>query len=99
MRAVALPTGAFVTNRRGYPTLPRAHQELLIDFWRQGVQVLSSLFLGSLHSILEDHSMPDSQHSLFFDTACTAPPSLCILLRGPQAQDKQGRTDQLVVCR
>ena len=48
MRAVVLPTGAFVVNRRGYPTLPRAHQELLIDFWRQGVQVLSSCFAGSL---------------------------------------------------
>ncbi|KAK9834250.1 hypothetical protein WJX81_000077 [Elliptochloris bilobata] len=40
VRAVALPTAAFVANRRGYPTLPRAHQELLIDFWWQGVQVI-----------------------------------------------------------
>ena len=39
MRAVALPTAAFVANRRGYPTLPRAHKDLLVDFWRQGVQV------------------------------------------------------------
>ena len=39
MRGVALPTAAFIANRRGYPTLPKAHQELLIDFWRQGVQV------------------------------------------------------------
>lgn len=39
VRAVALPTAAFVANRRGYPTLPRAHKDLLVDFWRQGVQV------------------------------------------------------------
>lgn len=39
MRALALPTSAFLTNRRGYPTLSRAHQELLLGFWRQGVQV------------------------------------------------------------
>ncbi len=39
MRALVLSTAAFLTNRRGYPTLSKAHQQLLAGFWRQGVQV------------------------------------------------------------
>ena len=39
MRALVLSTAAFLTNRRGYPALTKAHQQLLLSFWRQGVQV------------------------------------------------------------
>lgn len=49
MRALALSTEVFLTNRRGYPTLSKAHQELLTSFWRQGVQVWHSLVQSPLH--------------------------------------------------
>ena len=35
-----VPTSAFMTNRRGYPTLPKRHQEFLGDCFRRGVQVV-----------------------------------------------------------
>lgn len=40
VRALLLPTSAFLTNKRGYPTLSRAHQELLTRFFQMGVQVM-----------------------------------------------------------
>ncbi len=52
VRGVALPTAAFIANRRGYPTLPKAHQELLIDFWRQGVQVCQGHGAEAEHVLL-----------------------------------------------
>lgn len=35
-----VPTSVFITNRRGYPTLSRRHQEFLSDCFRRGVQVV-----------------------------------------------------------
>ncbi len=54
MRALALSTEAFLTNRRGYPTLSKAHQELLTSFWRQGVQVWHSVVQCTLHLVALD---------------------------------------------
>ena len=87
MRAVVLPTGAFLTNRRGFPTLPRAHQELLIDFWRQGVQVLSLHLAGSLRHLFKHQlfrallpalSLSDTAclHALHCIPMCPAPSAL-----------------------
>ena len=39
VKALLLPTAAFLTNKRGYPTLSKAHQELLTRFFQMGVQV------------------------------------------------------------
>ena len=39
VRAVMVPTGLFLTNKRGFPTLSRPHQALLASFFRLGVQV------------------------------------------------------------
>jgi protein arginine N-methyltransferase 5 len=39
-RAVLVPTAAFQANKRGYPALPRRHQEFLADCFRLGVQVV-----------------------------------------------------------
>jgi protein arginine N-methyltransferase 5 len=39
VKALLLPTAVFLTNKRGYPTLSKAHQELLIRFFQMGVQV------------------------------------------------------------
>ena len=38
VKALLLPTSTFLTNRRGYPTLSKAHQELLTRFFQLGVQ-------------------------------------------------------------
>lgn len=38
VKALLLPTSAFLTNKRGYPTLSKAHQELLTRFFQMGVQ-------------------------------------------------------------
>lgn len=43
VKALLLPTSVFVSNRRGYPSLSRAHQELLLKFFGYGVQACSSL--------------------------------------------------------
>lgn len=40
VKALLLPTSVFVSNRRGYPSLSRAHQELLLKFFGYGVQVI-----------------------------------------------------------
>lgn len=37
-RAVLVPTAIFMTNKRGYPTLSKRHQEFLTDCFRRGVQ-------------------------------------------------------------
>ena len=50
VKALLLPTSAFLTNKRGYPTLSRAHQELLTRFFQMGVQVA----LPHLQGILRD---------------------------------------------
>lgn len=39
VKALLLPTTVFITNRRGYPALSRAHQALLLKFFGYGVQV------------------------------------------------------------
>jgi protein arginine N-methyltransferase 5 len=39
VKAVMVPTSVFQTNKRGFPALSRAHQELLTTFFQQGVQV------------------------------------------------------------
>ena len=39
VKAVMVPTSLFLTNKRGFPTLSRAHQALLASFFRLGVQV------------------------------------------------------------
>lgn len=37
-----LPTSVFQTNKRGFPTLSKPHQDLLLLFFRHNVQVTSS---------------------------------------------------------
>lgn len=39
LKAVLLPTCAFRPNKRGYPVLPPAHQELLAKLFAHNVQV------------------------------------------------------------
>lgn len=39
VKALLLPTSLFGSNKRGYPVLPKGHQELLALFFRHGVQV------------------------------------------------------------
>ncbi|EFJ52078.1 hypothetical protein VOLCADRAFT_56541, partial [Volvox carteri f. nagariensis] len=39
VKAVLLPTSVFTSNKRGYPVLPRPHQDLLAGFFKLGVQV------------------------------------------------------------
>ncbi|KAL4443757.1 hypothetical protein ABPG75_011494 [Micractinium tetrahymenae] len=52
LKAVVLPTSIFMTNKRGYPTLSKRHQEFLADCFRRGVQVVLS---GNAH-----HSLPEA---------------------------------------
>ncbi|PNW85217.1 hypothetical protein CHLRE_03g176550v5 [Chlamydomonas reinhardtii] len=40
VKALLLPTAVFSANKRGYPVLPKAHQELVAAFFRLGVQVV-----------------------------------------------------------
>ncbi|BDA41363.1 Protein arginine N-methyltransferase 5 [Coccomyxa sp. Obi] len=40
VKALMLPTTVFLINKRGYPTLSKAHQELLLTFFSHGVQVI-----------------------------------------------------------
>lgn len=42
LKAVVVPTSVFMTNRRGYPTLSKRHQEFLGDCFQRGVQVVLS---------------------------------------------------------
>jgi hypothetical protein len=58
VKALLLPTAAFLTNKRGYPTLTKAHQELLTRFFQMGVQVrlcschvIINLLLASLTAV------------------------------------------------
>ena len=39
VKALLLPTSCFTSNKRGYPVLPKPHQDLLTLFLKQGVQV------------------------------------------------------------
>lgn len=39
VKALLLPTACFTTNKRGYPVLPKAHQDVLASFFKLGVQV------------------------------------------------------------
>jgi protein arginine N-methyltransferase 5 len=39
VKAVLLPTHVFTTNKKGYPVLPRAHQDLLNILFNMNVQV------------------------------------------------------------
>lgn len=45
VKALILPISVFQTNKRGFPTLSKAHQDLLLLFFRHNVQVISSLGL------------------------------------------------------
>ncbi len=38
-RAVVVPTSIFMTNKRGFPTLSRRHQDFLADCFTRNVQV------------------------------------------------------------
>ncbi|KAI8473882.1 MAG: PRMT5 arginine-N-methyltransferase-domain-containing protein [Monoraphidium minutum] len=49
LKALALPTAVFGTNKRGYPVLSKAHQDLLSLGFRHGVQVV--LTGGPLHRV------------------------------------------------
>ncbi|CAL5222774.1 g5187 [Coccomyxa viridis] len=60
VKALLLPTSAFLTNRRGYPTLSKAHQELLTRFFQLGVQVVLSG--ESRHSHLGTDTVPSAQN-------------------------------------
>eukprot|EP00201_Polytomella_parva_P006954 CAMPEP_0175078326 /NCGR_PEP_ID=MMETSP0052_2-20121109/24036_1 /TAXON_ID=51329 ORGANISM="Polytomella parva, Strain SAG 63-3" /NCGR_SAMPLE_ID=MMETSP0052_2 /ASSEMBLY_ACC=CAM_ASM_000194 /LENGTH=328 /DNA_ID=CAMNT_0016348195 /DNA_START=194 /DNA_END=1177 /DNA_ORIENTATION=+ len=40
VKAVLIPTCVFATNKRGFPVLPKAHQEFLVEMFRLGVQVI-----------------------------------------------------------
>ncbi|KAI3428237.1 hypothetical protein D9Q98_006617 [Chlorella vulgaris] len=42
LKAVLVPTSVFTTNKRGYPTLSKRHQDFLSDCFRRGVQVVLS---------------------------------------------------------
>jgi len=39
VKALVLSTSVFLVNKRGYPTLSKAHQEMLTTFFQHGVQV------------------------------------------------------------
>ena len=48
VKAVLLPTAAFLTNRKGFPVLSRQHQELLAKVFKFGIQVnLNTLSIES----------------------------------------------------
>ena len=42
IKAVLLPTAAFLTNRKGFPVLSRPHQELLARVFQHGIQVCAT---------------------------------------------------------
>eukprot|EP00873_Tetraselmis_striata_P028240 jgi/Tetstr1/448504/TSEL_035770.t1 len=42
VKAVVVPTSVFTTNKRGFPTLPRSHQDLLVCFFQHNIQVILS---------------------------------------------------------
>ncbi|PRW56786.1 arginine N-methyltransferase [Chlorella sorokiniana] len=46
LKAVVVPTSVFMTNKRGFPTLSRRHQDFLADCFTRGVQVVLS---GNAH--------------------------------------------------
>ncbi len=51
VKALALPASVFTRNRKGFPVLPKGHQELLSRFLQLGVQVRwLSGFEGVEHS-------------------------------------------------
>ena len=39
LKAVIIHTSAFLSNKRGFPVLPKAHQDLVSLFFRHNVQV------------------------------------------------------------
>jgi protein arginine N-methyltransferase 5 len=40
LKAIILKTDAFLTNRRGYPTLSKRHQEFLVNAFQRNIQVV-----------------------------------------------------------
>eukprot|EP00798_Chlamydomonas_sp_ICE-L_P014068 gene14068-20013_t len=42
VKALILPTDLFTLNKRGYPVLPKAHQDVLAKFFKNNVQVILS---------------------------------------------------------
>lgn len=70
VKALLLPTSLFGSNKRGYPVLPKPHQELLALFFRHGVQVggLAGLrgVTQPIISVSDRHSMCCTQ-VLFLD--------------------------------
>jgi protein arginine N-methyltransferase 5 len=47
LKALLLRTDAFITNKKGYPTLPKRHQELLLKAFRQNVQIVVTRAQGA----------------------------------------------------
>ena len=59
VKAIFLRRGSFLRNRKGFPVLPRRHQELLADAFKRGIQVV----LSSDH---DEKAEADDQHVLHF---------------------------------
>ncbi|KAK9819450.1 hypothetical protein WJX74_006898 [Apatococcus lobatus] len=61
VRALLLPTHIFLTNKRGYPTLSRAHQSLVSLFLQHHVQILMT---GPSHHAVPGSSMGNGQQAV-----------------------------------
>lgn len=46
VKAVVIPTKIFITNKKGFPTLPKRHQEVVELFLKRNVQVRTSGCVG-----------------------------------------------------
>jgi hypothetical protein len=58
VKALLLPTSVFLINKRGFPTLSKAHQDMLLTFFNHGVQVgvgLQPCF--GIYRLPSDHSV------------------------------------------
>lgn len=58
LKAVIVQTDAFLTNRRGYPTLSKRHQEFLVHAFRRNIQVV--LAGEAKHSPDPEHPEPST---------------------------------------
>ncbi|KAK9854496.1 hypothetical protein WJX84_003535, partial [Apatococcus fuscideae] len=61
VRALLLPTHVFLTNKRGYPTLSRAHQSLVTLFLQHHVQVILT---GPAHHSVPGAATADGQQAV-----------------------------------
>ncbi|EIE25124.1 protein arginine N-methyltransferase 5 [Coccomyxa subellipsoidea C-169] len=75
VKALMLPTSVFLNNKRGYPTLTKAHQEMLLTFFAHGVQSAASeaaaaavhplrVYCEYLSYLFRKPPMPDGQEQL-----------------------------------